>query len=95
MSSLPLTNSPAETFSVVIFSVVYNMRQVWNTLGFWTLDILDEDGVALTYGVRLVTRTNLLDQYPNIPFNLRSEAVSDPARNNLREFGLIVTDKDA
>ena len=91
---LPLTNNPEETFSVTILGVVYNMRQLWNTLGFWTLDILNEDGAALMYGIKLVTKTYLLSQNACVPFNLRSEADNDPGRADLEQFNLVITDKD-
>lgn len=94
MLILPLTNNPEENFSITISEVVYNLRQLWNTLGFWTIDVLDENGDPLAYGVKLVTRTELTFQYPAVPFNLRSEADADPSRNNLDSFNLAVTDKD-
>lgn len=93
--NLPLTNNPSETFSINIFDTVYNIRQLWNTLGFWTIDISDVDNNPLAYGVKIVAKTKLLRQYPHIRFELESTTESDPARNNLDEFILTVTDKDA
>lgn len=91
---LPLTTNPEETFSISIFDIVYNFKQLRNTLGFWTLDILDADGNVLVYGVRIVTQEYLLKQYPSIPFDLYSATETDPSRTNLDEFKLEIVDKD-
>ena len=94
MLILPLTNNPEESFNITISGTVYNIRQLWNTLGFWTIDILDENGDPLAYGVKLVTKTELTFQHPSVPFNLRSDADEDPSRDSLDSFNLVVTDKD-
>lgn len=91
---LPLTNNPEESFSVSIDEVIYNFKQLWNEFGFWTLDILDADGVVLVYGVKLITKENLLRQYPQISFDLLSNNENDPTRNNLDAFELEVISKD-
>jgi len=90
---LPLTNNPSESFNFNINDVVYKFKQKWNTLGFWTLDILDTDGNPLVYAVKIVTRENLLNMYPNIPFDLRSKRDNDPTRDNLAEFELQILAK--
>ena len=94
MANLPFTINPEETFSLSINDTLYNFRQLWNTYGFWTLDIADSTGASLAYGVKIVTGIKLLQQYPKIPFELESVAVSDPTRNDLDEFILEVTLKD-
>lgn len=91
---LPLTNNPEETFNVSIFDIVYSFRQLWNTLGFWILDINDNDGNKLVYGIKIITGEFLLRQYPGIPFDLKSIQSLDPTRNNLNEFLLEVTEKE-
>jgi len=91
---LPLTNNPSETFSIEIFESVYLFKQLWNTLGFWTISISDVDNNPLVYGVKIVALTSLLRQYPNIRFNLLSTTAADPGRNDLAEFILEVIDKD-
>jgi Domain of unknown function (DUF6983) len=91
---LPLTNNPSESFSFNIDGVIYKFRQRWNTYGFWTIDISDVDGIAFVHGVKLVTRENILDMHPSIPFDLRSERISDPSRNNLNEFELQIIEKN-
>lgn len=90
---LPLTNNAEENFTTPINGVAYAFRQLWNTLGFWTLDITDSDGVVLVYGVVIVAQINLLSQYPQVPFDLVSSANADPTRNNLDSFLLAIVDK--
>ena len=91
---LPLTNNPEESFSVAIFNIIYNFRQLWNGIGFWTLDIKDADGNVLVYGVKLITKEYLLRQYPQIPFDLKSENATAPGRLDLESFLLGVTNKN-
>jgi len=91
---LPLTNNPEESFRVSINEIVYNFKQLWNTIGFWTLDISDEDNNIIVSGVKLVTGEFLLRQYPQILFDLKSTSEEDPTRDNLDIFLLEVTDKD-
>lgn len=93
MSFLPLTNNPAEIFNITVLETVYIMRQIWNTLGFWALDIRDVDNNSLVLAVKLVTKTNVLAQYANLPFDLRSEILTDPGRFDLEEFNLEVLEK--
>ena len=95
MTKLPLTLNPDETFQITIFGNLYNMRQLWNTLGFWTLSIRDENGESLVLGIKLVTGIFLLKQYPQIRFDIKSESVlADPIRSDLNTFVFEVTDKD-
>lgn len=94
MLILPLTNNPEESYSIDIFGVIYNLRQLRNTLGFWTLDIRDQDGVALVLGVKIVSGIYLLAQYPNVRFDLYSSSTTDPDRNNFNEYLLEVINKD-
>jgi len=85
---LPLTNNPSESFNFKINEIIYKFKQKWNTQGFWTVDILDIDGVPFIYAVKIVTKENLLKAFPNIPFDLRSKKEDDPTRDNLDEFEL-------
>jgi len=91
---LPLTNNPSETFSFNIDGIIYKFKQMWNTQGFWTLDILDINDNAFIHGVKIVTKENLLFMHPGIPFDLRSERTNDPLRDTLNQFELEVLDKD-
>ena len=91
---IPFTNNPSETLSVSMFGTLYQLRQLWNTIGFWALDIADADGNPLASGIKLVAKTKLLRQYVHIPFELESTTESDPTRNNLSEFVLGVSLKD-
>jgi len=95
MSYLPLTNNPEEEFSSTINEILYNFRQLWNTeYEFWVLDILDADLNEIVLGVKIVAKTYLLQQFPEIPFDLYSSREADPSRNNLNEFNLEVSVKD-
>ena len=95
MAKLPLTLNPEETFQITIFESLYNMRQLWNTLGFWTLDIRDENSDPLAIGVKLVTGIFLLKQYPQIRFDIKSDSLlADPGRFDLTSFVFEVTNKD-
>lgn len=91
---LPLTNNPEENFNVSISDVIYIFRQLWNEIGFWTLDIKDADGNILVYGIKIITQEYLLRQYPQIPFDLKSENETDPGRQNLESFLLEVNNKN-
>ena len=94
--ALPLTLNPEESFQIVIFETLYNMRQLWNTAGeFWTLDILNADNEALALGVKLVSGVPLLSQYSQIRFELESADLSaDPDRDDLDNFVFEITNKD-
>jgi len=94
MPYLPLTNNPEETFSASIFGTLYNFRQLWNTLGFWTIDILDENNNPLIYGVKILAKTSLLSQHTHIPFDLISNDEEDPERDTLDAFTLEVVDRN-
>ena len=96
MITFPLTLNPEETFQMTLFEQFYNFRQLWNTAGqFWTLDVRDEDNVALALGIKLVTGIFLLSQYPQIRFNLKSDnLLADPGREDLTEFVFEITNKD-
>ena len=91
---LPLTNNPEESFRASIYGEIYGFRQLWSEYGYWTIDINDSDNAVLIYGVKLVTKENLLSMYPQIIFDLRSENDNDPTRNNLDVFNLEVIEKD-
>lgn len=91
---IPLTNNPEEIFNISIFGEIYNLRQLWNPLGFWTLDIKDSAGVAIVLGVKIITKLNLLQQYPQIAFDLISSSETDPGRQDLESFKLEVIIKD-
>ena len=91
---IPFTNNPSETFTIEIYGIVYQIRQLWNTIGFWTIDIGEVDGTCLVAGVKIVAKTRLLEQYPELPFELESTTETDPGRDDLSEFVLVVTEKN-
>lgn len=91
---LPLSNNPSETFSFNINGSIYKFKQMWNTQGFWTLNIADVNSISFVNGVKLVTKTNILAMHPSLPFDLKSERDNDPTRDNLNEFELEILEKD-
>ncbi len=90
---MPLTNNPEETFNLSIYDIVYRFKQLWNQYGFWTLDISDNDGNILVYGVKIITREYILQQFPHIPFDLLGVDDLDPTRYTLESFKLGISEK--
>lgn len=86
IGTLPLTRNPEESFNIVVLGVVYSMRQLYNTVGFWTLDIMDEDGAPIVYGVKFVSGSFLLDQYPGVEFDLYIDSEIEPDRDNITKL---------
>jgi hypothetical protein len=93
LGTLPLTINAEETFSIVILETVYNMRQIWNTLGYWFLDILDENGDPIVMGIRLIGNHFMLAQYPSLIFDLKIDSPLDPTRDNLSQLSVEVWSK--
>lgn len=93
LGTLPLTINSEETFSIVILETVYNMRQIWNTLGYWFLDILDENGDPIVMGIRLIGNHFMLTQYPALTFDLKIDSPFDPTRDNLSQLSVEVWTK--
>lgn len=94
LGELKLSSSPEEAIKVVIDEVVYDFRQLWNTLGFWTVDILTDDNtVPLVYGVKLVSGSFLLQQYVDIPFDIKIDSEVDPTRSNIENYILEIYSK--
>lgn len=83
---IKLANSPDETFSIVINETLYTFRQMWNTLGFWTLSIFDDAGTALIHNAKLVSGIFILEQYPSIEFDLYIDTELDPQRDNITDI---------
>lgn len=95
MAKIPLTLNAEESFQIVIFENVYNLRQLWNRRGFWTLDISDKDNNPIILSVKLVTGITLLKQYPQVGFDLKSDSLlADPSRNDLIDFEFNVINKN-
>lgn len=69
------------------------MRQIWNTLGFWTLDISDENNSILIYGVKLIAGEFILKQYPEILFDIKIDGDIDPTSDNLTSLIVGVYEK--
>ena len=91
---LKLENNPEEIFNIVIFGYLYQFRQLWNTKGFWTLDISQSDGTVLIHGVKIIAGAYLLSQYPHIRFDLKNNDTIDPKRFTLDSFTIEIINKD-
>lgn len=93
IGTFPTTLNPDENFNITILDTLYQVRQLWNTLGFWTLSFKDEAGVDLVLGVKIVSGIFILQQYPELPFDIKIDANIDPTRDDLIEFVLEVYSK--
>ena len=81
IGELTLSNSPNERFAVTVNDVLYNCTQLWNTIGFWSLNIYDSDNIAMVTGVNMVSGIFILKQFPNVPFDFFIDAEIDPDRD--------------
>ena len=79
MSVYEIPLSPeAQSFSITIANVNYNMTIKWNTVAFfWVLDIYDDNDAPILTGVPLVTGADLLAQYGYMNFNFKLIAQTD------------------
>ncbi len=93
LGEIKLSSSPEESRTTVIEEVVYDVRQLWNTLGFWTIDIFSEDGDSLVTGVKLISGVFMLSQYSNISFDLFVDSVIDPTRFDIDSYIIEVHSK--
>mgnify|MGYP005812728127 CR=1 FL=1 len=84
--------STDQQFVVVLNSVRYIMRIVWNYAdnGGWTLDINTDNNAPLVCGIPLVTGADLLGQYEYLEiggylycYTDGQEAYAEPTHNNL------------
>lgn len=82
LGTLPVTSNPDEVYNIVILDTVYSIRQLYNTRGFWTLSISDEDLNPIITGVKVVAGIFMLNQYPQIRFNLYIRDEVEPTRDN-------------
>lgn len=90
VGEIKLSKSPEETITTVIEDTVYNLRQLWNTIGFWTIDILTKDGIPLVTGIKIISGLFILKQYANIPFDLKINSTVDPSRFDIEDHILEV-----
>jgi hypothetical protein len=66
MIEIPLTNDPAQTFTIAIEDVIYSLRVSFNTrAGYWTADF-STSGTPLIMGIPLLGGVDIVQQY-NIP----------------------------
>lgn len=82
---LDLTNDPSQTFSSIINEVRYDFKINWNSrFSFWTISVNENEGIKIVAGV------DILRPFPQLPFGLQSNDITDPSRFNLNEFILEV-----
>ena len=99
MIQIPLTNDPAQSFSIDLNDVLYDVGVTYNTrAAVWMLDLVSDDDAL--YGIALVSGVNLLQQHPFALDSLflinLSDSASDPATDNLSDdFALVsLTDEE-
>lgn len=93
LGTINLSNSAEEEFNIVIDENIYILRQLRNTLGFWTLSVSDQDGNPLVYSVKLVAGSFVFEPYANVPFDLFVPGTIDPTRDNLDQFEMEIWTK--
>ena len=99
MIQIPLTNDPAQSFSIDLNDVLYDVGVTYNTrAAIWMLDLVSDDDAL--YGVALVSGVNLLQQHPFALDSLflinLSDSTEDPAADDLADaFALVsLTDEE-
>lgn len=61
---IPVQSAQAQSFSIQLAGIVYNMTLKWNTQnGSWVLDIYDQSNDLIIGGIPLITGADLLEQY--------------------------------
>ena len=64
MTIIPLTNQTHQVFSVDLEGQIYRLTVEWNErLQLWSMNISDNDGIVLIYGIALVKGTEILEPY--------------------------------
>lgn len=64
--TIPVTESPNQAISIVLDGALYEIRLVWNILGFWSLSIADSGGAVLLSGVKVVLQIDFFKDHPDI-----------------------------
>ena len=86
---LPIENLPSQKFYTVINDIDYTFEINYNALyDFWIMDIKTNDWEIR--GIKLVAGINLVGQFYYVPFQLISNNISDPTRNDIDSFILEV-----
>jgi len=79
-------NMPENFFSLVVNGKLYNFRQLWNPIGFWTLSIMDANKKNVVDGVKLISGIYIFAQYPEIDFDMIFNYKNDPERDTLKDM---------
>lgn len=68
IQEIPLTPDNQQ-FSITLGGKSWRMQLLWRDIAGWILDIHDSNNTPLLTGVPLIPETNLLAQYPFLPFD--------------------------
>jgi len=80
---------PKQRFSTTFNEIDYSFELNYNVMyDFWSLDIETND--FNLYGIKLVAGIDLVEQYPQVPFAMKSVGVTDPTREDIKLFKLEV-----
>ena len=90
---LPVTNNADETYNITILNTTYILRQLYNTIGFWTISIADNNNNSIVDGVKVCTGVNMLEQYPQLLFDLYIIDNIIPTRDNFKDLFIGVYEK--
>jgi len=86
---IPFTNVASQKFSISINEIDYSFEVNYNTMyEFWTIDISSNNFKVI--GIKLVAGIDILRAFPDAPFQLISNNISDPLRFDLEFFELEV-----
>lgn len=92
---IPLTPDN-QYFQVSLGGVNYSLRIVWRDVAGWIMDVSDNAGNAILFGVPLVTGVDLLEQYPELGMPGALVVVTDneapeyPTETNLGSFSHLI-----
>lgn len=88
ISEIPLT-PVNQKFRISLGGMVVNMRIIWRDQAGWILDLTEEAGGAIAYGLPLVPGVDLLGQFKHLGINGMLVIASDvtaeeyPTQDNL------------
>jgi hypothetical protein len=85
-NTILFSGEPEEFYSLIIDERVYDFRKLWNTLGFWTLSVMDANKKEIVNGVKLVSGVFIFKQYSQIDFDLIFDYKKDPERDTLKNM---------
>ena len=89
MVIIPFTNYPAISKDITLDGEDYRFKFIWNTRGeYWTLTILDTEGVVKLAGIKLVLGYELINSYSHLDIPPGQLYVVDLDDNNKTKIGM-------